>query len=90
MSWPLATSQRLPYFARVSAQPSAQGVGRGPGRRLRWDWTGSGEEQAVKWLPVNPGSFLGGGISDTVRSLRLEAGVNSISSASLLIPLLSL
>lgn len=54
LSWLLATSQRLPYFARVSARPSAQGVGQGEGdlEGLCTDWAGCREEQlevAARW-----------------------------------------
>lgn len=51
LSWLLATSQRLPYFARVSARPSAQGVGQGEGTRKACALTGQAVgRSSSKWL----------------------------------------
>lgn len=60
LSWLLATSQRLPYFARVSARPSAQGVGQGEGTRKACALTGQAVgRSSSKWLLAKRGLLPG-------------------------------
>lgn len=54
LSWLLATSQRLPYFARVSARPSAQGVGQGGGDQGALTGQAVGRSSS-KWLLAKRG-----------------------------------